>query len=217
MGAHGEGTDSMASALWGTDERTQRVEVPTLGPDEMLNFDWSAFSHDGANSYVPPAERADAQIALATQQAAQQAAAKPHAQADVDVSRKQLSDLTDNIVELKNSIKELRQERAKPSSGEHLMLVSDALVALTKTAQPVVPAKPVMSAKKVARMARNRVSAQESRERKRRYTQDLETRVKELEAENVKYKTSAEELQKRVEELRGEVQELKKAKLESAE
>jgi len=211
----GQGTDSMASALWGTEERTQRVEVPTLGPDEMLNFDWSAFSHDGANSYVPPAERADAQIALATQQAN----AKP--QADVDVSRKQLSDLTDNIVELKNSIKELRQERAKPSSGEHLMLVSDALVALTKTAQPVaqpiMPPKPVMSAKKVARMARNRVSAQESRERKRRYTQDLETRVKELEAENVKYKTSAEELHKRVEELTGEVQELKKAKLESAE
>lgn len=74
-----------------------------------------------------------------------------------------------------------------------------------------------MSDKKIARMARNRVSAQESRERKRQYTQDLEGRVKSLEQERDKYRTAANGLQQRVEELTEEIRQLKRPRTEPAE
>eukprot|EP00656_Telonema_subtile_P040835 TRINITY_DN4591_c0_g1_i1.p1 TRINITY_DN4591_c0_g1~~TRINITY_DN4591_c0_g1_i1.p1 ORF type:complete len:195 (+),score=52.54 TRINITY_DN4591_c0_g1_i1:219-803(+) len=186
-------------------ERTPRVELPSVGVDEMLNFDWQAFS--GVGSHIPHDARAEAQISAVLDE--------PDLQ-----TQRQLTDLTANIAELKDSIKELRKERRPPSSGEHLMLVSDALVALTKSRTPaMVDPRPVagesLTDKKRARMERNRASAQESRERKRRYTEELEGKMKILREENAQHVAVAEELRKQIEALQGEVTDLRKAKAEA--
>merc|ERR1711935_613458 len=159
---------STMALKWGIPDRTARAELPSVGVEDMLGFDWQTFSETSA--HIPPTQRAAAQINDAI-----------NGVGAPDTSS-QLNDLSQNIAELKDSIKELRQERRHASSGEHLMLVSDALVALTKSQSPLVDSKPQssISEKKKARMERNRASAQESRERKRRHTDDLELQIQVL-------------------------------------
>eukprot|EP00658_Telonema_sp_P-2_P084691 TRINITY_DN9470_c0_g1_i3.p1 TRINITY_DN9470_c0_g1~~TRINITY_DN9470_c0_g1_i3.p1 ORF type:complete len:219 (-),score=55.45 TRINITY_DN9470_c0_g1_i3:185-841(-) len=178
-------------------ERPPRTELPAVGVEDMLGFDWQTFSENAA--HIPPAQRAHAQIA----QALEGTPAPP-------ATQRQLTDLTQNIADLKDSIQELKHER-RSSSGEHLML--DALVAFTKStsAQQSAPSLTV-SDKKRARMERNRASAQESRERKRRYTEGLQEMVAKLVEENAVFRKEGLELKQQVETLRAEIARLKGSK-----
>merc|ERR1712196_85390 len=182
-----------------------RAEPPLLGVEDYLNFDWMDFSHAGQHDFVPPAERADAQVALATKLAEDR------------VGREELRKLSDGIAELSDTIRELQKERREQSPRGRIALVAETLAALASqpVAQPVVmesqpvAVQPTMSDKKRARMARNRMSAQESRERKKRHTQNLENRVKELESETARYKANVEQLHLVVKTLSKQIEELK--------
>merc|ERR1712166_1696076 len=218
--------------------RTKRVEMPAIGVEEILAFDWKAFMDGGSNSteYVAPEDRADVYVARKIDDAARRAQPvdemplmplpsyeEPKQVVLADPKQNSMIDvLTQNIAEIRDSIKELKESQsAPPVQPDHAKVVSDALLALTKTASRKRPASALLESivdantddgakdtagdKKKIRMQRNRQSAHESRERKRLYTEQLEGRVQELTTKNTELETTCQLLTTKVSKMESEL------------
>lgn len=223
--------------------RTKRVEMPAIGVEEILAFDWKAFMDGGSNStgYVAPEDRADVYMARKIDDAARRAQPADempplplpsyHSLAEepkqplvlADPKQNSMIDvLTQNIAEIRDSIKELKESQsAPPVQPDHAKVVSDALLALTKTASRKRPASALVESiiegnnddgakdsagdKKKIRMQRNRQSAHESRERKRLYTEQLEGKIQELTTRNTQLETNCSVLTSTVQKLEAEL------------
>merc|ERR1711998_97878 len=212
--------------------RTKRVEMPEIGVDEILAFDWKAFM-DGGSQPVPPEDRVDTYLAnkrterqkrqeglpqeltLEAHRKAQPGPSQPDA--DKLEQQNKLDVLTQNIAEIKDSIQELRQGQAQPVPQDHAKVVSDALLALTKTGakRPLLELATGgadVSEKKRIRMQRNRQSAHESRERKRMHTENLEKEVKDLTDQNEQLRNTCETLKLHVQRLEAQLDQLRESR-----
>jgi len=214
--------------------RTKRVEMPAIGVEDILAFDWKAFMDGGNNSagYVAPADRADVYMARKEEDARRAMAEVPDSskdtslalQAEAKPQNSMIDVLTQNIAEIRDSIKELKDNQIAPQvQPDHAKVVSDALLALTKTASRKRPASALMQSltegcgedapcqdsrtgdKKKIRMQRNRQSAHESRERKRLYTEQLEGKVQELTTKNTELETTCQLLTAKVSKMESEL------------
>lgn len=227
---------SQIEAISSMPPRTKRVEMPEIGVDEILAFDWKAFM-EGGSTPVPPEDRVDAYIASTTAAARQkresmiqemplaaqgEAATVEAHRVNLDQQTK-LDALTQNIAEIKDSIQELRQGQAQPvPQDQAAKVVSDALLALTKTSgkRPLLElasAGANESEKKRIRMQRNRQSAHESRERKRLHTQNLEKQVRELTDQNEQLRNTCKTLELKVEKLESQLSTLRDSRASQLE
>jgi len=213
--------------------RTKRVEMPAIGVEDILAFDWKSFMDGGNNSagYVAPADRADVYMARKEEDARRAMAEVPDLPQDTSLAlteakpqNSMIDVLTQNIAEIRDSIKELKDNQvAPPVQPDHAKVVSDALLALTKTASRKRPASALVQSltegcgedapcndskvgdKKKIRMQRNRQSAHESRERKRLYTEQLEGKVQELTTKNTELETRCQILTAKVSQMETEL------------
>lgn len=214
---------SQIEASYSMPQRTRRVELPEIGVEDMLAFDWKTFMN--GNAAVAPEDRAD--VFIASKMGANKNLTMEAPAQDRDSAREEqgpsedplakkdavINVLTQNIAEIRESIQELK-ETTKSVPQDHAKVVSDALLALTKTGGGrkrsvsklllEEPEKNVTDKKKI-RMQRNRQSAAESRERKRMHTEQLEGKVKELTQKNTSLEESVDTLKNRVRQLEAEL------------
>merc|ERR1712166_63852 len=175
-----------------------------IGVEEMLNLDWQGEPDPRAQQHRP---QPLAHYYVAPQHMVPQVFTPQHMPppAVVEPQLSVIDNLTQNIAEIRDSIRDLKQgstagQTIAPAQ-DPLMLVSDALLALTKGQKRVAPStenedaeEENVSDKKKQRMQRNRQSAHDSRERKRLYTESLEDRLLRLSQENAAHIATVQEL-----------------------
>eukprot|EP00658_Telonema_sp_P-2_P060491 TRINITY_DN493_c0_g2_i2.p1 TRINITY_DN493_c0_g2~~TRINITY_DN493_c0_g2_i2.p1 ORF type:complete len:276 (-),score=102.84 TRINITY_DN493_c0_g2_i2:248-1006(-) len=195
--------------------RTKRAEMPSIGVEDMLSFDWRNLVDD---NNADPA-RVVPQAVMPTIPHPLFPPSCPDANPRADGSdRNVIEHLHQNIAEIRESIRELKHDEVNNRPAQDpLMMLSAALLSLTDKGQKrqrdvgAQGSDPdSSSSKKKLRMERNRQSAHKTCERKRMYTETLEKQLAVVKEENNQYRQTCEELKHIVVQLQAELVALKK-------